>query len=56
MFIIHLVNLVNPVYLFINAFDGKLGFNTFSALSTPATGNRDASIKPSWANTDAWSQ
>src|SRR5689334_14701764 len=43
-------------YLFINSFAGNFGFKTFSAVFTPATGNVFASIRPSWANTDAWSQ
>src|SRR6266403_1706592 len=43
------------LHRFINSFAGKLGSRTFSAVSTPATGRLAVSIKPSWANTDAWS-
>ena len=43
-------------YYFINLFDGNFGSSTFSALSTPATGRLDLSIKPSCASTEAWSQ
>jgi len=44
------------VHRFINSFDGSFGFKTFAALSSPATGSFAASINPSWASTEAWSQ
>jgi hypothetical protein len=40
-------------YRFINSFAGNFGFRTFSAVSTPATGNVFASIRPSCVSTDA---
>src|SRR5262249_12402170 len=41
------------IHRFIKSFEGSVGSRTFSAVSTPATGNVLASINPSWASTDA---
>jgi hypothetical protein len=40
----------------INSFEGSAGLDNFSAVSHPATGNREASNSPNCTSTEAWSQ